>query len=400
MTMNWQGLLVTWTLCALIWWLMAVLLVLVANARRQPENHKSRSNPQTLTIFKPLAGPLSSSEFLHMSRCLETFVADLDEHSELLIGCYELDQTRWQEFIEGMCQSYPGAHLKLVTDPDPKHYAANPKISWMKKLVSHATGELWYWSDADIEAPPGMLQSLRNDFASSEVQLVTSPYTITNVPSAAALLDALFVNLEFYPGVILLGKLNAIEFGFGSGMLFNAETFRQRVDLEFLGTCLADDYHLGRLLQPAKLGSMRLSTTPAAETWRGAVLHYLRWQKTIRWNRPGGFAAQLFVLPVIGWLIALCIMPTEAFVWWGLVATLGLDFITVIVISHLLRCRIAIVWMPIIPLWTILRSVTWLACWFPWPIIWRDRKWWSAYQSLATDDMSVDNKPAGAKDVK
>lgn len=395
--MIWQGLLVIWTVSALIWWLMA--MGLVARARRQPENPKPRSDSRSLTVFKALAGPLTASEFLHLSRCIETFVADLDAHSELIIGCHEIDQAHWQEFMASMHQVYPNAHLKLVPDPDPQRYAANPKISWMRTLAPHATGALWYWSDADIEAPPGTLQSLRADFASSNLQLITSPYTMQNVPSAAALLDALFVNLEFYPGVVLLDKLNAIKFGFGSGMLFKAETFRQRVDWDFLGSCLADDYHLGQLLQPVKLGSMRLTTTPAAQTWRGALLHYLRWQKTIRWNRPGGFAAQLLVLPVVGWLVAVFLMPTEAFIWWGLTMALLLDVVAAIVICRLLSCRIGIMRMPIIPLWSVIRGVTWLACWLPWPIVWRSRKWWSAYQTLSTRDMSVANKPTKAKDI-
>ncbi len=396
--MIWQGLLVVWTLFALIWWLMAVGLV--TNVRKYPEKQKPQSDFRPLTIFKALSGPLSASEFLHLSRCIETFVVELDEHSELLIGCHELDQVRWQEFIQTMRQRYPAAGIKLLADPDPARYAANPKISWMQILAPHAIGELWYWSDADIEAPPGLLHSLRTDFVSSDAQLVTSPYIIQNVPSAAALLDALFVNLEFYPGVVLLGKMNAIEFGFGSGMLFNAETFRQRVDWKFLGSCLADDYHLGRLLQPTKLSSMRLTTTPAAETWHGALLHYLRWQKTIRWNRPGGFGAQLLVLPIVGWLVALSLMPTEMFVWWGLTVTLALDAAAAIAICRMLSCRIGIMRIPIIPLWSVIRGLTWLACWLPWPIVWRSRKWWSAYQTLSTRDMSVANKLTDTEDVK
>lgn len=396
--MIWQGLLVIWTLFALIWWLMAVGLV--ANVRKYPEKQKPQSDSRPLTIFKALAGPLTASEFLHLSRCIETFVVELDEHSELLIGCHEIDQARWQEFVQTMRQSYPAAGIKLLADPDPARYAANPKISWMQILAPHAIGELWYWSDADIEAPPGLLHSLRTDFVSSDAQLLTSAYTIRNVPSAAALLDALFVNLEFYPGVVLLGKLNAIEFGFGSGMLFNAETFRQRVDWKFLGSCLADDYHLGRMLQPAKLGSMRLTTTPAAETWHGALLHYLRWQKTIRWNRPGGFGAQLLVLPIVGWLVALSLMPTEMFVWWGLTVALALDVLAAIVICRLLGCRIGIMWIPIIPLWSVIRGLTWLACWLPWPIVWRKRKWWSAYQTPPTHHVSVVNESTDSEDVK
>lgn len=397
-TTIWQGLLVIWTLFALIWWLIAAALVF--SARRQPDNHRPLPDHTPLSLFKTLAGPLTDNEFLHLSRCMETFVADLDEQSELIIGCHELDHARCLEFIASMHQRYPGAQLKVVADPDPQRHAANPKISWMQILTPHASGTLWFWSDADIEAPPGTLRSLRADLSSGNAQLVTSPYIINHVPNAAAMLDALFVNLEFYPGVVLLGKLNAIAFGFGSGMLFRADTFRQRVDWNFLGNCLADDYHLGRLLRPAKLGSMRLTTIPAAETWRGALLHYLRWQKTIRWNRPGGFAAQFVVLPVIGWLVALSLIPTSTFVWWGLTTALVLDAVAALVICYLLSCRIGLVRIPLIPLWSFMRSLTWLACWLPWPIVWRGRKWWSAYQTLPTRDEAVRNKPTLVKNLK
>ena len=380
----WHGLLIVWTSFALIWWLMAVSLVLTE--RRPPGYNGSPCNSLAVTIFKALAGPLTEAECAHLSRCIETFVADMDSHSEMIIGCHEHDDAYWRTFLQRMRRRYPNAHVKLVADSNPKRSAANPKISWMRILAPHATGELWYWSDADIEAPPGTLQSLRCDFDSGDVHLVTSPYAIQNVPSSAALIDALFVNLEFYPGVVLLGKLNAIEFGFGAGLLFEAETFRQRVDWEFLSSCLADDYHLGRLLQPAKLGSVRVSTTPAAETWRGAFLHYLRWQKTIRWNRPGGFAAQVLVLPVLGWMLALCLTPAPLFVWWGLGTALALDMVAATLICFLLNCRIGVWRLPIIPLWSIVRSLTWLACWLPWPIVWRGTKWWSAYQTLSAYD--------------
>ena len=393
--MIWQGLLLVWTVFALIWWIMAVGLV--ASGRREQHHASQPEPPLSLTVFKALAGPQTEREFQHLSCCLETFVADLDPHSELIIGCHDNDKTRWQQFVTRMYDRYPMARLTLVSDPDPSRFAANPKVSWMQILAQHATGELWYWSDADIEARPGTLQSLRADFAAGDVEMVTSSYCIETVPSAAALLDAMFVNLEFYPGVILLARFNAIRFGFGSGMLFRAKTFRQRVDWQYLGSCLADDYHLGRLLQPVKLGTMRLITTPAAETWPGALLHYLRWQKTIRWNRPGGFGSQLLVLPLLGWLVAIAFMPTQTFLLVGLAATLVMDLLAAIIICQLLRCHIGVLRLPIIPLWSFIRCLTWLVCWLPLPIVWRGRKWWSAYQTTSTREMPAADQGTDVK---
>lgn len=393
--MLWQGILLIWTAFALIWWLIAIIMV--ATGRQKIPSQKASQKSRYITIFKALPGSLTKTECVRFSECIETFMTDMDAQSEMIIGCHDQNKDYWQSFLERMQQLYPDRQLKLIADADPQRYAANPKVSWMRILTPQASGELWFWSDADIEAPPGLLQSLRSDLASDNVQMVTSPYAIENVTSAAALIDALFVNMEFYPGVVLLGKLNAIQFGFGSGMLFDADAFREKVDWEFLGSCLADDYHLGQSLQPVKLGSLRVTTTPAEETWRGALLHYLRWQKTIRWNRPGGFGAQVLILPVLGWLLAICFAPAQLFVWWGLAVALALDAIAALAICRMLNCQIGILRLPVIPLWSILRSLTWLACWLPWPIVWRGRKWWAARQSLTIDNLPRVTKRSGVE---
>ncbi len=375
--MNWQWTLGIWTGLGAAWWAIAFLLVASANKHRK---NLRTPDPRRLTVFKALAGPLDEREFARLSGCLESFVADLDDNSELLIGCHSPDESRLKNFVERMRLRYPEAEIKLTAHQAPNRCSANPKVSWMQILARHATGDLWFWSDADIKAPPGTLRSLRSDFAAGNARMVTSPYIIQGSTGPAGLLDTLFVNLEFYPGVVLLGRLNRIRFGFGSGMLFEAGEFRRRVDWGVLGGCLADDFHLGRRLQPVRLGSMRLTTMPASNDWLGALTHYLRWQKTIRWSSPGSFAAQVLVLPVLGWLAWLLLNPTQPFGWLGLMTVLAVDTVAALAICKALRCPVGWRNLPAIPLWTVIRGTTWTACWLPWPIVWRGRRWWSAWQ--------------------
>ena len=76
------------------------------------------------------------------------------------------------------------------------------------------------------------------------------------------------------------------------------------------GASLADDHELGR--RPAPVIISRVVTeTCALETQLGPALrHVYRWQKTIRWCRPGGFAALVAILPPC-WLGGLCAPPTD-----------------------------------------------------------------------------------------
>jgi hypothetical protein len=387
--MNWQWILAAWTGIGLLWWVMAS--VLVASAR-QHRDTPGPVDPRRITIFKALAGPLDEQEFSRLGHSLATFVAELDANSELLIGAHHADQARWRAFVRRMRERHPAAEIKLVVHQEPGRYAANPKVSWMQILAPHATGELWFWSDADIQAPAGALRSLRADFAREKACMVTSPYVILRGGNAPGLLDTLFVNLEFYPGVMLLGRLDRIQFGFGSGMLFEAGEFRRRADWGFLGACLADDFHLGRLLQPVRLASMRLTTVPASESWLGAIAHYHRWQKTIRWSTPGSFAAQLTVLPALGWLAWLAFNPTLPFGWLGLATVLAMDTVAALWICARLGCRVGWRRLHAIPLWTLIRALTWAACWVPSPIVWRGRRWWSPRQATTGEVSTLETR--------
>ncbi len=375
--LTWHWLLGAWTALGLLWRVAGLLLV--AAAERRPAGDGPRDR-RTLTVFKALPGPLEAGERNRLRRCLTSFVADLDGESQLLIGCHELDRWFFEEVVEALRARFPTAALTLVTDPDPTRLAANPKVSWCRILAPHATGELWLWSDADIVAPPGTLESLRADIATPGVGIVTSPYVVSGGRDAPGLPDRLFVNAEFYPGVLLTDRIGLVRFAFGSGMLFEASRFAERVDWNELGGLLADDHELGRVLAPTRLGSMTLSTDPAAGGWGEALLHYLRWHKTVRWVQPAAYAAQLVVVPVVGWLAWALLQPSNRIAWLGLAAILLLETVAAILSCRLVGSAIPVRHWPLVPSWALLRGLTSVACWLPWPIVWRGRKWWGPRQ--------------------
>jgi ceramide glucosyltransferase len=229
-------------------------------------------------------------------------------------------------------------------------------------------------------APADAIRVLRSDLASGGARLLTPPYVVAHDSRPTQLLDALFVNIEFYPGVLLLGHLDLVRFAFGSGMLFAAEDFARRVDWDFLGSCLAEDFHLGRSLAPTRLASTRFVTHAGTTSWRGALLHYLRWQKTVRWCRPGSFAAQLIILPVLGWLGLVLWQPTLAWAWAGLATVVALDAVAALSVSAAVGYPIRGAGLLTVPLWSLLRGLSWVGCWFPWPIVWRGHRWWTPHR--------------------
>jgi hypothetical protein len=364
-----------WSAAGVAWWILAWQLVRVAQLEIPVP--AAQVAPRSLTIFKPLP-PLTDRSMDEFWPGLESFVAQLDEDSELILIFHLNDEVRVVEpFVALMKFKYPKARLGLYSREQPD-MVPNPKIASLMELAqidAIETGELWFWSDADIIAPPGFLQAARAEFAKCGGGMMTFPYVVRGVPRPTGLFDALFVNAEFYPGVLLLRRRGAADFGLGAGMLFEAEQFRQRVDWTDLGSYLADDFQLGQRLQPVHIGTATLETVAGESTWTDALRHDLRWNKTVRWNRPGGYFARLMVLPVAGWLAAVAWHPGQIFAWVGLLGMIQAEVAAVAVICREIGCRLNRKDFVMLECWSLWRVMVWMLCWLPGSVAWSGRVW-------------------------
>jgi ceramide glucosyltransferase len=369
--MSGEIVLALWSVAGVAWWIIAWRLVKVgATAKSKPQLSAA---PRSLSIFKPLP-PLGAHGLELVAGGLESFVAQLDPESELLLGVREPDRATAQPFLDAMRAKYPKAQVRPVYRSEPDK-VANPKIAGQIILAPHATGELWLWSDADIVAPPGFLQSARAEFARCGAAMLTFPYVVRRAPGPGALFETLFVNVEFYPGVLLLRGRGTVDFGLGAGMLFEREEFLKRVDWHELGAFLADDFQLGQRLKPVRIGSLTLETIAKERAWPDAFQHDLRWARTIRWNRPGGFFARLLVLPVAGWLAAVAAHPLTIFAWAGLLGMIQADVVAAAVICREIGCPLRWKDWCILEGWSLWRIAAWILSWLPAPAVWSGRRW-------------------------
>jgi ceramide glucosyltransferase len=366
-----EALLAIWSAAGLVWWIISWQLVRAE--RKRVMRPVPPSPKQTLTIFKPL--PLLAAEGMGIvARGLESFVALLDPESELLLGVHEADRETVGPFLEAMRARYPKAQVRAVYRLTPDT-VANPKIAWQLELAPHARGELWLWSDADIIAPAQFVQAARDEFASCGAVLLTYPYVMCEVKRSSSILEALFVNADVYPGVLLLRRLGLVDFGLGAAMLFDREEFRKRVAWQELGEFLADDFQLGQRLRPVRIGTVTLETAPGERTWLEALRHDLRWTKTIRWNRPGGFFARIVVLPVMGWLMAVALHPLHFLAWAGLLGMMQAEVIGAVAICRCVGCRLRARDTLALEGWSLWRITAWVLAWLPGSVTWSGRSW-------------------------
>ena len=370
--------LISWTIAAFVWWLIALCL-LAQSRRRTPLPASARR--AAMTVFKPLPPVRDEPERAALAAAIGSFVGQLAAADEMVIGLDAADAAGWQPSLQAWRAAWPAARLIVVAREVPRQWA-NPKISWLQVLAPSARGEVWLWSDADVTTPPGFLDGIGGQLAAGGGNAVTAPYVIQHIRQAHGVLDALFVNVEFLPGALLLGRLSQQDFAYGAATAFRAETFHARGDWHKLGAALADDHKLGELLQPVTLAKTLVSTFTKPAGWGEAWQHYYRWQKTVRWCRPSGYAALLVLMPAFGWALAGLFGGLKPFYLSGLVAVLGGEIMVAWLACRLVGCRLPpATWMGVL-LWPFFRAVTWLLVWVPLPVLWsgRQRAWFAPQQ--------------------
>ena len=303
----------------------------------------------------------------------------------MLIGVLDAEAADWAPVFKVWRSEFPGVTLIVCQHEKPRQ-RANPKVAWLEYLAEQAHGELWLWSDADIVAPAGCLDSLRQLLADSAAGAITSPYCVREIRSAPATLDALFVNAEFLPGARLLGRMGAVDFAFGAATMFRAADFRKRATWSDLGAALADDYVLGQRLQPVLMADELVETGAFESSWLAALRHYYRWQKTIRWCRPVSFAALLALQPLAGWAALAALRPGDDASWAGLATQWLFEAVVAGALFRRLGCRMPPQAWLTVALWPALRLACWLAVWLPLPVVWRGamRHWTKPRQQAPT----------------
>jgi ceramide glucosyltransferase len=386
-----EWILIGWTGLAACWWAVAIGLVHGKRRRNVAPGLAKPVSPAKLSVFKPIPAIEEANPPPQLVAALESFVSQLEVSDELLLGIERKDATKWEPVIERWRKKFPQANLKTVVKARPARFL-NPRVSWCHTLAELADGELWLWSDADMIASADALATMRRELLESGVGMVTCPYVVRNVERAPMILEALFVNVEFYPGVLFCGRQGRVNFGLGSGMMFSAARFRERAHWELLGARMADDNALGKALGPVKISEATLTTLAAESNGRNALEHYRRWHKTIRWCNPAGYAGQILTVPILGWWMTALLHPAGAMAWCGLTGTAMMEIVAAALIFRSVACRVRAWWMVV--LWSLLlRPLTWLAAWSPWPVVFRSqgRIWWSLYRC---SECSTDSSPA------
>ncbi|MDE3200476.1 MAG: bacteriohopanetetrol glucosamine biosynthesis glycosyltransferase HpnI [Acidobacteriota bacterium] len=261
-----------------------------------------------VTILKSLKGTDPGMLDAFRTHCRQQYAGAY----ELLFGVSTMSDPA-VETVRQLQSEFPDHAIRLMECPQV--LGTNGKVSTLAQLVPHAQHAFLLVNDSDITVSPHYLQRVMAQFEAparksagqKPVGMVTALYRGRAHGGFAAKLEQLGIATDFMAGVLLSRKIEGgLHFGLGSTLAVRREALDAIGGFEALADQLADDYELGARIDAAgfrvELCSEVVETAVPDYGWRGFVDHQLRWLRTVRDSRPGGYFG-LIVTHGFGWAL-------------------------------------------------------------------------------------------------
>jgi len=276
---------------------------------------RSPSDPP-VSFLKPLKGTDPGMYDALRSHCL----LDYPEY-EILLGVTDPDDPAIS-VVQELMEEFPQGRIRLVHCTE--RLGVNGKVSSLAQLATLAKHEFLVVNDSDIRVSRGYLRDIVAELEQPGTGLVTCLYR--GLPSAtlASRLEALGISTDFSPGVLAAREIErGLGFGLGSTLALRRSDLASIGGFESIADYLADDYEIGRRIRErglrVTLSRNIVETFIPAYDFSQFVLHQLRWARTIRSSRPGGYAG-LIMTHVLPWAVATLVLAGPRTWCWALLA--------------------------------------------------------------------------------
>jgi len=270
-------------------------------ARRTNGHRTDDSRLPAVTILKPLKG-LDADLYENLSSfCLQDY-----PRFQIVFGVADPDDPA-VAVVRRLQATYPDVPIDLVVDG--RIYGTNYKICNLHNMYRLAQHEVIVIADSDIRVRSDYLRRIVRPLDDPEVGLVTCLYRAVNTGGLPTLIETLFINTDFAPMVLVARLVEKPSYAFGATMALRRSMLDEIGGFLPLANYLADDYHLGHRVSARgyrlALSDLVVETVLAVGSWRRLYDHQLRWARTYRNCRPGGYFGSIFTHGVTWATVAL-----------------------------------------------------------------------------------------------
>jgi ceramide glucosyltransferase len=244
-----------------------------------------------VSVLKPLKGTDPDMYESLRSHCVQTY-----PEYEIIFGVSDLADSS-VPLVQRLQQEFPQIPIHLVVCK--LNLGNNTKIGNLAQMLPEAHHEFLVVNDSDIRVPPDYLRTVVPPLNDSATGLVTCLYKGVAAGTTGSQLESLGIGTDFVPGVLAAWLLESgISFGLGSTLAFRHDDLKAVGGFEAVSDYLADDYEIGNRIadlgRKVLLSHTTVATYLPAYSFRGYLAHQLRWARTVRDSRPGGYLGLIF----------------------------------------------------------------------------------------------------------
>lgn len=355
------------------------LAALVAAAVFQRERRGPRAGfAPGVSVMKSLKGVDPGMMEAFRSHCRQEYAGEY----ELLFGVSTLSDPAARA-VEDLQREFPERAIRLVECPE--RLGTNGKVSTLVQLAAHAQYQHVLINDSDITVTPHYLARVMREFAAAAadvpaVGMVTALYRGRAHGTLGSRLEALGIATDFMPGVLLSRMIEGgLHYGLGSTLAVSREALDAAGGLLPLVDYLADDHELGARVARAgyrvALADEVVETAVPAYAWKGFTDHQVRWARTVRDARPGGYAGLIFTHGLMWAALNVLASGASMLSWW----VLGMSFflrlsVAMMVGASVLGDHEVLPWLWLLPLRDAVGMGVWAAGFAGHEIVWRGER--------------------------
>jgi ceramide glucosyltransferase len=197
---------------------------------------------------------------------------------------------RAAEVPTSLRECYPQTPITVIVGGEPG--CSNRKVGKLIAMAERAPdADVFVMSDADIAVDRDHLRRLVGELVADEKTGVLScMYRASPGGPFASRLEALAVNTDFTPMVMLSAAVGPVRYALGATIAIKRAALEQIGGFRAIKDFLADDFHLGKLAADHNWGiglsSSIVTTVTHEKTFADFWSHQLRWARTYRTTRP------------------------------------------------------------------------------------------------------------------
>jgi ceramide glucosyltransferase len=285
-----------------------LLLTVFAILRWKQVAHPPTTFTPPISILKSLRGRDRGMYEAFRSHCMQDY-----PDFELIFGVSDPKDEAIAD-VERLKREFPDLRITLVQCP--QQLGTNGKVSTLLQMLPHATHPFILINDSDITVENDYLRKVAAHFTDERTGMVTTLYRAEAGDTLASRVESLTVATDFVAGVLSARVVEGgIHFALGSTLAIRRTVLDEIGGLAPLLDYLADDYELGARTSRAgynvAIADTIVETHLPSYGFSGMLAHQIRWARTIREMRLGGYIGLIFTF-ALPWALLACAFSLAA----------------------------------------------------------------------------------------